>query len=306
MRSFIYFIKESLVGFKRNLSTALGSIITIFLSLVMIGVFSMAGVVVSNIVQSVESEISITCYIGDDYKESSPEVTRFENWVQGLEGVESVSFTTKDQALENFRGSVANPEIVDQLDEGSNPLPASVNISLSDAQQVTDIAAQIETDSNFAKICDNSTDPSDSVKYGQKTVERMLSLINYGRYIGIAVIALLIVIAFIFINNTIRLAIMARRKEISIMRLVGASNGFIRGPFLMEAAIHSLIGSVLAIGTLELVRRLGLSKLSTTFAWLPMEMDMSTVIIIYVALVVAGLIIGLLGSAFSMRRHLKV
>lgn len=306
MRSFIYFIKEALVGFKRNLSTALGSIITIFLSLVMIGVFAMAGVVVSNIVESVESEISITCYIGDDYKESSAEVARFENWVQGLDGVESVSFTTKDQALENFRGSVANPEIVDQLDEGSNPLPASVNISLSDAQQVTVIAAQIESDSNFAKICDNPSDPSDSVKYGQKTVERLLSLISYGRYIGIAVIVLLVVIALIFINNTIRLAIMARRKEISIMRLVGASNGFIRGPFLMEAAIHSLLGSALAIVVLELVRRLGLSQLANTFAWLPMDMPASTVIVIYVALVAAGLVIGLLGSAFSMRRHLKV
>lgn len=306
MRSFIYFIKEALVGFKRNLSTALGSIITIFLSLVMIGVFAMAGVVVSNIVESVESEISITCYIGDDYKESSTEVARFENWVQGLDGVESVSFTTKDQALENFRGSVANPEIVDQLDEGSNPLPASVNISLSDAQQVTVIAAQIESDSNFAKICDNPSDPSDSVKYGQKTVERLLSLISYGRYIGIAVIVLLVVIALIFINNTIRLAIMARRKEISIMRLVGASNGFIRGPFLMEAAIHSLLGSALAIIVLELVRRLGLSQLANTFAWLPMDMPASTVIVIYVALVAAGLVIGLLGSAFSMRRHLKV
>ena len=152
MRSFAYFIKEALVGFKRNLSTALGSIITIFLSLVMIGVFFMAGVVVNNIVESVESEISITCYIGDNYKESSTEVTQFENWLKGLDGVESVSFTTKEQALENFRGSVANPEIVDQLDEGSNPLPASVNVSLSDAQQVITIAEQIESNSTFAKI----------------------------------------------------------------------------------------------------------------------------------------------------------
>ena len=306
MRSFAYFIKEALVGFKRNLSTALGSIITIFLSLVMIGVFFMAGVVVNNIVESVESEISITCYIGDNYKESSTEVTQFENWLKGLDGVESVSFTTKDQDLENFRGSVANPEIVDQLDEGSNPLPASVNVSLSDAQQVITIAEQIESNSTFAKICYNTADPSDSVKYGQKTVERLLSVINYARYIGVAVIVLLIVIALIFINNTIRLAIMARRKEISIMRLVGASNGFIRGPFLMEAAIHSLLGSVLAILVLELVRRFGLTQLANTFAWLPMEMSVNTIAVIYVALVVAGLVIGLLGSAFSMRRHLKV
>ncbi len=306
MRSVMYFIKEALVGFKRNFSTALGSIITIFLSLVMIGLFCIAGVVVNNIVESVESEISITCYIGDNYTETSADVTSFENWLKGLSGVDSVSFTSKDQALDNFRQSVANPEIVDQLDEGSNPLPASVNITLTDAQLVTDIAEQIETNSTFAKICDNTTDPSDSVKYGQKTVERMLEIINYGRIIGVAVIILLVVIALIFINNTIRLAIMARRKEISIMRLVGASNGFIRGPFLTEAAIHSVIGSILAIVVLELVRQLGITRLATTFAWLPVEMPFGTVIIIYVALVIAGLIIGLFGSAFSMRRHLKV
>jgi cell division transport system permease protein len=306
MRSVIYFIKEALVGFKRNFSTALGSIITIFLSLVMIGLFCIAGVVVNNIVESVESEISITCYIGDNYTETSSDVTSFESWLKSLSGVDSVGFTTKDQALENFRQSVANPEIVDQLDEGSNPLPASVNITLTDAQLVTDIAGQIETNSTFAKICDNPTDPSDSVKYGQKTVERMLEIINYGRIIGIAVIILLVVIALIFINNTIRLAIMARRKEISIMRLVGASNGFIRGPFLTEAAIHSVIGSILAIVVLELVRQLGITRLAATFAWLPVEMPFGTVIIIYVALVIAGLIIGLFGSAFSMRRHLKV
>lgn len=306
MHSFVYFIKESLVGFKRNLSTALGSIITIFLSLVMIGVFAIAGVVVSNIVESVENEISITCYIGDNYKQSSSEVASFQSWVKGLDGVESVTFTTKDQALENFRNSVANPEIVDQLDEGSNPLPASVNISLSDAQKVTEIATQIEGNATFKKICDNPTDPSDSVKYGQKTVERLLSVISYGRYIGIAIIALLVIIAFIFINNTIRLAIMARRKEISIMRLVGASNGFIRGPFLMEAAIHALLGSLLAIGSLEAIRHFGLTQLSSTFAWLPMDMSTTTVLIIYAILVVSGLIIGLLGSAVSMRRHLKV
>ncbi len=305
MRSFLYFIKEALVGFKRNLSTALGSIITIFLSLVMIGAFFMAGVVVNNVVKSVESEISITCYIGDNYQESSAEVARFESWLKGLDGVESVSFTTKEQALENFRNSVSDPGITDQLD-GTNPLPASVDIDLSDAQQVTEIAQQIETNTTFATICDNPSNPSDSVKYGQKTVERLLSLINYGRYIGIAVIVLLVVIALIFINNTIRLAIMARRKEISIMRLVGASNGFIRGPFLMEAALHSLIGSVMAIGALELIRRFGLAQLTANIAWLPIEIPTTTVLVIYICLVIAGLIIGLFGSAFSMRRHLKV
>ena len=129
---------------------------------------------------------------------------------------------------------------------------------------------------------------------------------NYLRYIGIALIALLVFIALVFINNTIRLAIMARRKEIAIMRLVGASNGFIRGPFLMEGALHAVIGAALAIGCIELLRRLALPKLQSSLAFLPIEVSNEMFMMIYVVLLVAGLVIGLIGSALAMRRYLKV
>ena len=107
-------------------------------------------------------------------------------------------------------------------------------------------------------------------------------------------------------NNTIRLAIMARRKEIAIMRLVGASNGFIRGPFLMEGALHAVIGAVLAVVCLELLRRLVLPGIQNSLTFLPMEVPTSTYLIIYLILLVAGLVIGLIGSALAMRRYLKV
>ncbi|MEG2746783.1 MAG: FtsX-like permease family protein, partial [Gordonibacter sp.] len=126
------------------------------------------------------------------------------------------------------------------------------------------------------------------------------------RYVGIALIALLIFIAMVFINNTIRLAILARRKEIAIMRLVGASNGFIRGPFLMEGALHAIIGSLLAVGMLELLRNLALPKLQSALQFLPLQLDLNSFLMIYAALILAGLIIGLFGSALAMRRYLKV
>ncbi|MEG0759766.1 MAG: FtsX-like permease family protein, partial [Raoultibacter sp.] len=106
--------------------------------------------------------------------------------------------------------------------------------------------------------------------------------------------------------NTIRLAILARRKEIAIMRLVGASNGFIRGPFLMEGAMHAIIGSLLAVVSLELVRNLVLPQLATALTWLPIDLGATTYLIIYAVLVGAGLLIGLVGSALAMRRYLKV
>ena len=283
MSSFFYFIKESLKGFTRNLSTALGSIVTIFLSLLIIGVFLVGGFVVEKLVSSVESEVSITAYVSDDA--SDADIQSVENF------------------LEKFRSSTTS-DIIDTLD-GQNPLPRSIDVELSDPQLVEQVADAIRGNSTYQQIIGYDT-PEQSLKYGQQTVDRLFTLTNYVRYIGIALVALLIFIAMVFINNTIRLAILARRKEIAIMRLVGASNGFIRGPFLMEGALHAIIGSLLAVGCLELLRTLALPKLQSALMFLNFDLSLNTFLFIYAVLVGAGLLIGLLGSAFAMRRYLKV
>ena len=298
MSSFFYFIKESLKGFTRNLSTALGSIVTIFLSLLIIGVFLVGGFVVEKLVSSVESEVSITAYVSDDA--SDADIQSVENFIEGLDGVASVGFTNKEQALEKFRSSTTS-DIIDTLD-GQNPLPRSIDVELSDPQLVEQVADAIRGNSTYQQIIGYDT-PEQSLK---QTVDRLFTLTNYVRYIGIALVALLIFIAMVFINNTIRLAILARRKEIAIMRLVGASNGFIRGPFLMEGALHAIIGSLLAVGCLELLRTLALPKLQSALMFLNFDLSLNTFLFIYAVLVGAGLLIGLLGSAFAMRRYLKV
>ena len=302
MSSIGYFFKESLQGFTRNLSTTLGSIITIFLSLLIIGVFLVGGAMIERLMSSVESEVSITAYVADDA--SQGDIDSVMDYVRGLDGVANVSFTTKDQALENFEASTTTPGIIEQLD-GSNPLPASIDVELSDPQMVEGVANQLEANSTFQKIADEEN-PHDSIKYGQTTVERLFTVTNYVRYIGVALIALLIFIALIFINNTIRLAILARRKEIAIMRLVGASNGFIRGPFLMEGALHAIIGSLLAVGCLQLLRIFAIPQLESAIKFLNFDVGSTTYLFICIALVVIGLVVGLVGSAFAMRRYLKV
>ena len=301
MSSVVYCLREALIGFRRNLSTALGSIVTIFLSMLMIGLFMVIGGVVGNIVEEVESEVSITCYVADDASED--DIATVMSYIEGLDGVASVYFTTKEEALESFTATNGT-EIIDTLD-GENPLPASIDVELSDPEMVEEVAEQIEAYALFASIADEE-DPADSIKYGQQTVERLFTLTNYLSYIGIALIVLLIFIALVFINNTIRLSIMARKREIAIMRLVGATNGFIRGPFLTEGAMHSLLGSLLAVGLLELVRRFGLSALQDAIAFLSFDLSVGTFVAIYVFLLVLGLAVGLIGSAISMTRYLKV
>ena len=112
--------------------------------------------------------------------------------------------------------------------------------------------------------------------------------------------------AFIFINNTIRLSITARRREIAIMRLVGASNGFIRGPFIIEGMIQALLGALLSIGSLELIRNLVIPQVASGISFMSFSVPMQIYYITYGSLVLLGLIIGLFGSMIAMRRYLKV
>ena len=304
MSSLFYFFKESILGFSRNISTTLGSIVTIFLSLLIIGVFFIGGFIVDKVVSSIENQVSITVFLSDNA--SDDQVQRLTSYIKTLDGVDTVGFTSKAEALQKFRDSMtSNPEIVDQLD-GQNPLPASLDIQLTDPQKVEDVANAIASNDTFQTACEDPTNPSDSLRYGQKTVERLFSLTNYIRYIGVALIALMIFIALVFINNTIRLAILARRKEIAIMRLVGASNGFIRGPFLMEGALHAVIGTLLAIITIELLRRFALPMVSGTITFLPIDLSAQTYWTVYGLLLLAGLVIGVIGSSLAMRRYLKV
>ncbi len=304
MSSIGYFFKESLQGFVRNFSTTLGSIITIFLSLLIIGVFLVAGIMVDSLMSSVEDEVTITAYVADDA--SDEDIQQVMTEISSLDDVASVSYTTKEEALENFTNSMtSNPDIIEQLD-GTNPLPASIDIELKEPQMVEDVAAILESNSTYQEICDNPEDVGESIKYGQETVERLFSLTNTLRYVGIVFIILLIFIALVFINNTIRLAILARRREIAIMRLVGASNGFIRGPFLMEGALHALIGSLLAVLAIQLMRMFAIPQLSNAIQFLNFDIGGTAYILIYIGLVVLGIVIGLIGSAFAMRRYLRV
>lgn len=303
MSSLFYFLKESFQGLTRNLSTTLGSIITIFLSLLIIGVFLVGGVIVEHLVRNIENEVTITAHVGDDASQES--IDAVISQISGLSDVASVGFTTKEQALEDFRETTINPDIIDQLD-GQNPLPASIEVELSDPSQVETVVQQILDNTDYKSITDNPDDPAEAIRYGQRTVDKLFTVTSYLRYIGAALILLLVFIALVFINNTIRLAIMARRKEIAIMRLVGASNGFIRGPFLMEGALHAVIGAGLAIVVLQVLRTYALPRLQDAVSFLSLDVSGHTYVMIYLALLGAGLVIGLLGSAFAMRRYLKV
>ena len=150
------------------------------------------------------------------------------------------------------------------------------------------------------------TNDRDSFTVGRDTVEKLFSVTNIVRVAAIVLVVLLIFVAFVFINNTIRLAITARRREIAIMRLVGASNGFIRGPFIMEGTLESLIGAGLAIAALAAGMSYVMPRLENSLKFLSFYVSPQTLWLTYGGLLVLGVLIGLFSSAIAMRRYLKV
>ncbi|MBN2847393.1 MAG: ABC transporter permease [Coriobacteriia bacterium] len=299
-----YFIKESFVSFKRNWVMSLGAIITIYLSLLLVGVSVGSGFLLTQVVESVEEKVSIRIFLKDG---AAPEdVDALQQTLVSDARVKAVSYTSKEQALEDFKNTIVqdSPEIVEQLE--GNPLPASLDVDLNDPRDVMLVVEAIKTNPTFPKVADRPDEPEKSLKYGQQIVNQLFTFTRILRTLSVAFIAMLGVISLIFINNAIRLAIYARRKEIAIMRLVGASNWFIRTPFLMEGIIQSLIGAGLAIGTLSIVWLYVLPEAKTSLPFLPLSLEGAAAAQVSLILIVGGIIIGLLGSGLALRRYLKV
>ena len=292
--------------FRRNWTTVLGAVVTIFLSLFIIGLFVLGSVMINNMVGSVEDSVTIQAFLNDSA--SDADVKAFQSKVQGWSEVESVTYKTKDEALEQYKSQMSNRNASDAAAalDGENPLPASLVITLTDPQQVESVAQKIIADSDFVSICDKSDNPAGDVQYGRETVEKLFSVANYIRVGAAVLVVLLTFVAFVFINNTIRLAITARRREIGIMRLVGASNSFIRGPFVLEGTLEAIIGAILAILALYFGSSALIAKLSESLQFLSFSISSSTMAATSGLLMGIGVLIGLFGSFIAMGRYLKV
>lgn len=298
-----YSLREAGSHFTRNWTTALGAVITIFLSLFIIGLFIIGSAMINSMIGSVQDTVKISAFISDDA--SDEDVEAFMEKIEGWDNVKNVEFKTKDDALEDFQSSSSDADATISALDGENPLPRSYTIEMNEPSQVEEMANKIKQDSDFQQIVDGGN-VDESVLYGQEEVARLFQFTDYIRLAAVVLVALLTFVAFIFINNTIRLSITARRREIAIMRLVGASNGFIRGPFVAEGVLQALLGSLLAIGCLELVRNFLMPLIQENLKFMPFNVTMAMYLATYGSLILVGIVIGLFGSAIAMRRYLKV
>ena len=311
--NFGYSLREAGSHFARNLGTSIGAVITIFLSLFIIGLFILGSAVVNSMIGSVEDQVKINAFISDDATDE--QIQAFYDKLTSWENVKSVQFKTKEDALADYTSNISNnADMTLGALDGENPLPRSFVIEMYEPSQVEETAERIKADTDFRQIVDDDNPDVDDVEadvnagvlYGQEEVSVLFQMTAYIRVAVVVLVGLLTFISFIFINNTIRLSITARRREIAIMRLVGASNSFIRGPFLTEGVVQALSGSLLTIGALELCRNFGMPMIQSVVSFLTINIPLRMYLFTYAALVLIGIVIGLFGSAIAMRRYLKV
>ena len=288
-----YFIKEVYTSFKRNIWMTLASIFTVVLSLFILGFFSIVILNLNKMADTLESQVQISVYLKDDL--SQEEIDETKETLSKIEGLQDIKFTTREEAMENFKERLGDQQfLLDALDD-TNPLPDSFSLTVTSPQQVKTIADTVV-----------ALDSVESASYSQDIINHLFNLTHLIRLIGVALIILLTGAAIFIISNTIRLTVFARRKEIAIMKYVGATDWFIRWPFLLEGICLGFICGCLATIFLYIVYNQVTQELYEAMAFFPLIPQHPFINYISLAILVAGIIIGALGSTISLKRFLKV
>jgi cell division transport system permease protein len=309
----VYFAREAVSSLRMNLVQSIAAITTVALCLVTVGVILMVLFVGGQVIEKVEQKVEIEVFFDHTGQETSgQEVDGVAQWgqieqmgktIRSWSEVKSIQYISREKALEEFRSNFeSSPEVIDNLQ--GNPLPASYRISLKDPRQVEAVAKRIK---GLPYTRELVGDPDQNIKYGRDIAKRLFAVTRWLTIVGGAFATLLIFVALVLITNTIRLAIFARRKEIGIMRLVGASNWFIRWPFIMEGMLQGLIGAIIAILLLTGLWRTFFADLASgeVLAFLSFSYDQSSFIRLVLLLAASGTLIGALGSLIALRRFLK-
>ncbi|MBR0051722.1 MAG: permease-like cell division protein FtsX [Firmicutes bacterium] len=290
-----YSLKQALQQIFRNKGMAIASLFAITAMLLILGLFFFLTVNVNFITEEIKDQFdTIEVFLQDDQTEAQADVIRTS--LSKLPGVESVEYIDKARAMEEFKVRWGdNAYLLDGL--STNPLPNSLRVTLTDLNE-GDVVAEVSR---------NMTGVED-VRYYQTEVNKILKVSEGIQKGALVVIAFLIIVSVVVVSNTVKLTVMARQEEIRIMKYVGATNWFIRGPLILEGMFIGLIASLIALGcTWAIYARLmnafgqqAMILLSSSLV--ETQFMMINLTWIYVAL---GISIGAFGSILSMRRFLQ-
>ncbi len=293
-----YLLREGIKNVFKNKKSTMISLVTMILAMFLFGAFFSMGENVNYVLEQVKKNQGIEVFIENEATDE--QIAVLEQNIKALDGINTITFKSKQKALDTMKENLKdNQELLEGYEGENNIFPASFIVTFTDLSLVIDTEAKIENMENVK-----------TVKNRNETIIMLMKIAN-GIRIAIGIISIiLIVISITIISNTIRLTVHARRKEISIMKYVGATNHFIRLPFVIEGV---LIGMVAAIITLLLVGGIynfivqGISS-TDVLQKLGVTLLQFTEIVKVIAIVYAslGIGVGVIGSSISMKKYLEV
>ncbi|MEJ7631137.1 MAG: permease-like cell division protein FtsX [Rubrobacteraceae bacterium] len=291
--NWVFFLKEALTNIRLNLLMSVTAVTTTFVCILVLGMALLVSGHVEGIVGSVRQDVSVEAFFAPDATQERIDEVRAE--VEGYPEVSEVTYISQEQALSDFKQTFEdNPEIYQDL--GSDVLPASLAIDLENPSAAEAVAAKL----GEAGFSDSN------LSYPQQTIERLNSVTSYMVWGLRAATALFLISSILLISNGIRVSIFARRQEIEVMKLVGASDGFVRTPFVFEGMLQSLVGATLAALVVVWFNYLFVDWSREALPFLPIASSAVSTISVLAILMAAGAAIGILGSFLSVTRFLRV
>ena len=288
-----YYFREVAISMIRNRWMTAASIGTVALSLFVLGVFFILVMNMNKMASSLESQVQISVYINDNLPEAGRK--EIERMTRDMKSVSAVEYVPREQALKILRERLGeNKKILDALGE-SNPLPNAFLVTVKSADDVKKTANLI-----------GDLYGVDEVKYGQDVAANLFELTHLMRLFGVILMALLLFATIFIISNTIRLTVFARRKEIAIMKYVGATDWFIRWPFILEGVALGTIGGGVSALALQSFYAAMIDKIYESLAFFPMVEQYPFMQYLTIALIGAGIVIGISGSTVSLKRFMEV
>ena len=289
-------LRESFKSLSRNSWMTFASISAVTVTLLLVGVFAVIMMNLNKVATDLENDVEIRVLIDimNDEEQATKAEAELIAQIENLPEVAEVVYSTKEQELDNLIKDFGD-EL--SLFEQNNPLHNVLYVKATEPQQTANVAKQIE-----------KLDHINEVLYGEGKVERLFSALNIGRNIGLILILGLLFTAMFLISNTIRITITARKDEIEIMKLVGATNSFVRVPFVLEGMWIGLLGSIIPITAVSVIYYNLYNTLSERIKGDLLELLEVTPLLYQVSalLVGIGLLIGIWGSFMSVRKFLKI
>jgi cell division transport system permease protein len=295
LRNLKFALGSAWQSFWRNLAVSLAAVLSIALILMLGGVNLLVGHAFTQVLDGFRAKVSeISINVSDDTPLTS--VYTFQQQLTADPRVTSVRFITKEQALAQFAADPNNALLAQQIE--GNPLDAKLEVQVA---RLTDVAAIDAIARGWSGV-----DPTDPTNYQGDFINRMLELSRWLGLAGVGLLAILVVISVVIVMNTIRTAVYHRRKEIEVMKLVGATEWFVRGPFVIEGIMTGLIAASIALALLVVAYQPAIDRFHSDVTFIPLSYDPGFISNLAVDLLVGGALLGAIGSYLGVRRYVKI